>query len=61
MLPSPKFMPGDNVLIRGSVQARIERVIYAANCVRPFYKVEWWHEGQPNGYEVEEIDLSEAS
>jgi hypothetical protein len=57
-LPEPQFQPGQQVIAMGSIGAVIDRVMYLRNAVRPVYRIEWWHEGQPQTYEIEEDDLS---
>lgn len=55
-----KFKPGDHVIVGGNITERVDRVIYCRNMIAPVYKIEWWHEGLPQAWEVEEEDLSPA-
>lgn len=59
-LPEPAFVPGQSVLVHDDIPAKIDRVIYCRNMVRPIYSVEWWQDGKPGRYEVEEDDLTAA-
>lgn len=40
-----KHQTGDEVHIGNGIIATIEEIIWARNMTKPFYLVEWWHEG----------------